>query len=152
MKSVTESDTSISTDFYSKITQIISLELGMYAGISYTNGFRYLISYVRHHLIGRCILIRFSASSRHENPRCMLLLGRLDQTFRMDFQNNYNTSMFHKGNTRPVSARDPKPFCWPSKPSGYVRLSSQTLIRGSTSHMTHACILVIRFSRQLLSI
>ena len=35
-------------------------------------------------------------------------------------------------------------FCWPMKPSDYVRLPSETLIRGRTTHMTHASIIITR--------
>ena len=35
-----------------------------------------------------------------------------------------------KSKSRPVSARNPTSFCWPRKPSGYVCLPSDTLIRG----------------------
>ena len=44
-----------------------------------------------------------------------------------------------------MSVRNPKPFCWPRKPSSYVRLPSENLIQGSTFHMTHALIIGFQY-------
>ena len=50
--------------------------------------------------------------------------------------------------SRLVSARNPKPFCWPRKVSGYVHLPSKTLIPRSTSHLIRASIkIILNFNR-----
>ena len=55
---------------------------------------------------------------------------------------NYNTCVCHKRSSHSVSTRNPKPFYWPRKSPGYVRLPNETLIWRNTSHMTHASIIV----------
>ena len=62
--------------------------------------------------------------------------------------NNYNTSVCQMGSTHPNQSlahwtRNLRPFSWPRKPSCYVRLPSETMIQGTTSHMAPTSILVI---------